>query len=180
MKSLCFSALLLVDLENMGQLVKRDPDLLRFGLLCHETGITLQTYTNEQHVLSKYASHHVQTKLRDAVDVRIIVDATRHVVSEKRGRALVVSKDHFARTFSTVAKEDNMLIDYTTLTDSLPDWWRERLNAETIEAAVKAEHEIADGMLDDDNPYRKSDDWNDELGCTLEDWYIEFMGYDPR
>mmetsp|Transcript_2644 Transcript_2644/g.5718 ORF Transcript_2644/g.5718 Transcript_2644/m.5718 type:complete len:182 (-) Transcript_2644:107-652(-) len=177
-----WSALLLVDLENMSRLAKLDPGLRRLGLHCHKRGIGLQTYANQQHSLSKHASHHVQTKLRDAVDVRIILDATRHITTEKKGRALIVSKDHFARTFSAVAKEDKMLVEYTTLSDSLPNWWSERLNAPTIEAAVQSEHAVSDEWVDNDelHVHRKPDDWHDELGCTVADWYIEFMGFDPR
>ena len=67
-----------------------------------------------------------------------------------------------------------MLVDHTTLDGSLPDWWTERLSAKTIEDIVQ------EAGQETQTPYNPETDWHDDLGCTVADWYIEFMGFDPR
>ena len=111
-----------LDLENLAFLaISLQPLQYR----CRHFGINFRAYTNPEHEWADRATHRSNSTLKEAADVRMVIDATQLMVLEnlnkQRCRILLITDDE--RFGKTLAAEEHD-VERVAYDDPLPELWK--------------------------------------------------------
>lgn len=106
-----------VDLENLAFLAQNQFPLKH---RCTQFGIELRTYTSPEHEWADRATHLSRSMLKEATDVRMVVDAARLTAKEKCRILLITDDERFGATLA--AEEPG--VSRVAYDERLPPLWR--------------------------------------------------------
>ena len=132
-----------VDLESVGTKHFINNVLPELHAACAAAEIDLRVYTTVEDARACYATDLLKKAGRDAVDTRIIWDASAHAhkdSGERQKHMLVVTNDHFGSTLANLGsvrdewpvKAPNQAVSSVTAESTLPSFWKKFLGVKTL------------------------------------------------
>ena len=110
---------LLLDLENLAFLAH---NLQPFSMACVRRGVEFHSYASWDHAHANRVTDVVHSSEKEAVDVKMVWDASRYVRSNYL--VLIVTKDQFGRTLASLSPEN---VEHVTWDAPLPTFYAERV-----------------------------------------------------
>jgi hypothetical protein len=116
-----------LDLENLAFLVE---DLPLLSMQCKQNETDFRAYTSPTHAQEARATHHSVSSEKEAVDVRIVMDAQSMIEANyMQGyyytKILIITDDQFGKTF---AAENQNHVDWVAFDAPLPMSWRSQFS----------------------------------------------------
>lgn len=147
-----------VDLESVGTKDFIDNVLPELHAACAAAEIDLRVYATVEDARACYATDLLKKVGRDAVDTRIIWDASVHAhkdSGESQNHMLVVTNDHFGSTLANLGsvrdewpvKAPNQTVSSVTAKATLPSFWKKFLGVKTLNGLQTKNQGQKRGML---------------------------------